>query len=54
MTTIRSSSRSGAVRAVPVNLAYPTGLIVSPAAVEQHGENYGRNPVDIGPFRFAE
>lgn len=36
------------------NLAYPTGLIVSPSAVEQHGENYGRNPAGTGPFRFAE
>lgn len=36
------------------NLAYPTGLIVSPAAVEQHGANHGRNPVGTGPFRFAE
>lgn len=36
------------------NLAYPTGLIVSPTAVEQHGENFGRNPVGTGPFRFAE
>jgi len=36
------------------NLAYPTGLIVSPAAVEQHGEDFGRNPSGTGPFRFAE
>ncbi len=36
------------------NLAYPTGLIVSPAAVEQFGEDYGRNPSGTGPFRFAE
>ena len=35
------------------NLAYPTGLIVSPAAVMAHGEDYGRNPVGTGPFRFA-
>ncbi|MXX91738.1 MAG: ABC transporter substrate-binding protein [Boseongicola sp. SB0677_bin_26] len=36
------------------NLAYPTGLIVSPAAVEVHRMDYGRNPVGTGPFRFAE
>lgn len=34
------------------NLAYPTGLIVSPAAVMEHGENFGRNPSGTGPFRF--
>lgn len=36
------------------NLAYPTGLIVSPASVEQHGKEYGRNPSGTGPFKFAE
>jgi len=36
------------------NLAYPTGLIVSPAAVEAHGADYGRNPAGTGPFKFAE
>ena len=36
------------------NLAYPTGLIVSPAAVEKHGKDFGRNPVGTGAFRFAE
>ncbi|KAA2313837.1 ABC transporter substrate-binding protein [Pseudooceanicola sediminis] len=36
------------------NLAYPTGLIVSPAAVEQSGGDFGRNPSGTGPFRFAE
>ncbi len=35
------------------NLAYPTGLLVSPAAVSQHGENFGRNPVGTGPFAFT-
>ncbi|RVT86764.1 ABC transporter substrate-binding protein [Rhodobacteraceae bacterium CCMM004] len=36
------------------NLAYPTGLIVSPAAVERHGAEFGRNPSGTGPFQFAE
>ena len=36
------------------NLAYPTGLIVSPEAVREHGEDFGRNPSGTGPFRFAE
>lgn len=36
------------------NLAYPTGLIVSPAAVEEHAKDFGRNPVGTGPFRFVE
>jgi len=36
------------------NLAYPTGLIVSPEAVKQHGEDFGRNPSGTGPFKFVE
>ena len=36
------------------NLAYPTGLMVSPAAVEQYGADYGRNPSGTGPFTFGE
>ena len=36
------------------NLAYPTGLMVSPAAVEAHRKDFGRNPVGTGPFRFSE
>jgi peptide/nickel transport system substrate-binding protein len=36
------------------NLAYPTGLMVSPAAVETHGEDIGRHPSGTGPFRFEE
>jgi len=36
------------------NLAYPTGLIVSPAAVAKHGADFGRNPSGTGAFRFAE
>ncbi len=36
------------------NLAYPTGLIVSPAAVKKYGKDVGRHPVGTGPFRFEE
>lgn len=36
------------------NLAYPSGLIISPAAVMQHGEDVGRNPSGTGPYRFVE
>lgn len=36
------------------NLAYPTGLIVSPAAVEKHGKDYGRHPVGTGAYKFEE
>lgn len=36
------------------NLAYPTGLLVSPAAVMEHGEDFGRNPSGTGPFQFGE
>lgn len=36
------------------NLAYPTGLIVSPEAVKKHGKDFGRNPSGTGAFTFAE
>ncbi|SFC66820.1 ABC transporter substrate-binding protein [Tropicimonas isoalkanivorans] len=36
------------------NIAYATGLIVSPAAVEQYGKDFGRHPSGTGPFKFAE
>ena len=36
------------------NLAYPTGLLVSPTAVREHGADYGRNPVGTGAYQFVE
>jgi len=36
------------------NLAHPAGLIVSPSAVAERDEAYGRAPVGTGAFRFAE
>ncbi len=36
------------------NLAYPTGLIISPAAVKEHGKDVGRHPSGTGPFTFVE
>ncbi|WP_173934726.1 ABC transporter substrate-binding protein [Chelativorans sp. Marseille-P2723] len=36
------------------NLAYPTGLIASPAAIEQHGKDFGRNPSGTGAYKFEE
>ncbi len=36
------------------NLAYPTGLIISPDAVKAHGKEVGRNPSGTGPFKFVE
>lgn len=34
------------------NLAYPTGFMVSPAAVRKYGREFGRHPVGTGPFVF--
>ncbi|MBO0344100.1 ABC transporter substrate-binding protein [Roseibium sp. CAU 1637] len=36
------------------NLAYPTGLIVSPSAVEANGKDFGRHPIGTGAYKFAE
>jgi peptide/nickel transport system substrate-binding protein len=36
------------------NLAYPTGLIVSPMAVKKYGKEFGRHPSGTGAFKFVE
>ena len=36
------------------NLAYPTGLIVSPAAIQKYGKDIGRHPSGTGAFVFKE
>ncbi|TMV80127.1 ABC transporter substrate-binding protein, partial [Thioclava sp. BHET1] len=36
------------------NLATPTGMIVSPAAIKKHGKDIGRNPVGTGAYKFKE
>ncbi len=36
------------------NISISYGGIVSPAAVEEHGDGFGRNPVGSGPFQFKE
>jgi len=36
------------------NLAYPTGLMVSPEAIKIHGKEIGRHPAGTGPFKFVE
>lgn len=36
------------------NLATPSGAIVSPTAVKQYGQDFGRHPVGTGAFRFKE
>jgi len=36
------------------NLAYPAGLVVSPAAVRRWGDAVGRHPSGTGPFRFVD
>ena len=36
------------------NLAYPTGLIVSQAAVEEFGKDFGRNPSGTGAYKVVD
>ena len=37
-----------------VNFTKGLGYIASPAAIEQHGDDYGNNPVGAGPFMVGE
>ncbi|MFE2914410.1 ABC transporter substrate-binding protein [Kitasatospora indigofera] len=37
-----------------IHLAHEAGMIVSPAALEKHGKDFGRHPVGTGPFTFSE
>lgn len=37
-----------------VGLSYSYCAPISPAAVEAHGDQFGRNPVGTGPFKFVE
>lgn len=48
---IHLSQPSGSALA---GLAMDGTLMISPAAYELHGEDYGRNPVGTGPFEFVE
>ena len=34
--------------------AHPAGGINSPTAVQKYGEDYGKNPVGTGPYKFQE
>lgn len=36
------------------DLAYPMTMVVSPQAVQQLGDRFGRSPVGTGPFKFQE
>ncbi|ABR48046.1 extracellular solute-binding protein, family 5 [Alkaliphilus metalliredigens QYMF] len=36
------------------NMAHSSGVILNQKAVEEHGEDYGQNPVGTGPFKFVE
>jgi glutathione transport system substrate-binding protein len=35
-------------------LAHPSAVMISPAALQKHGKRIGQNPVGTGPFRFVE
>ncbi len=41
-------------RPLLATLAERPGFMASPAAVRRYGQDFGRNPVGTGPFRFVE
>lgn len=52
-TTVRVNT-SLAWRPLLAALGERPGFIVSPAAVQKYGKDFGRNPVGSGPFKFVE
>jgi glutathione transport system substrate-binding protein len=36
------------------SLAHPSGVIISPAALQKYGKGIAQNPVGTGPFKFVE
>jgi glutathione transport system substrate-binding protein len=40
--------------AMIATFAHPAGGINSPAAVQKYGQDYGKNPVGTGPYKFEE
>src|SRR5438132_9026105 len=36
------------------NLAHPSGVMISPAAMTKYGKDISANPVGTGPFKFVE
>lgn len=48
---VRLSEPSGTIL---TGLSHTAGMMVSPEALEEAGEGFGRNPVGTGPFRFVE
>ena len=41
------------VRRLRPTIAHPSGMMISPAALQQYGSDINRNPVGTGPFKFV-